>query len=88
MEVPLTGIKRLGLGHTYLNDRSEDKDLVFDILMGADISVYWRPADKGMYEWFSQFNDFEMGNDEKYWIARVWNATMARLGYTEGNPEA
>ena len=34
------------------------------------------------------FNDDEMGNNEKYWIAKVWNATMARLGYTEGNPEA
>ena len=34
------------------------------------------------------FNDDEMGDNEKYWIAKVWNATMARLGYTEGNPEA
>lgn len=35
-----------------------------------------------------EFNDSEMGEMEKYWIARVWNATMARIGYVEGNPEA
>ena len=34
------------------------------------------------------FNDDVMGEDNKYWIARIWNATMARIGYTEGNPEA
>jgi len=34
------------------------------------------------------FNDEEMGDNEKYWIAKVWNATMARLGYVDGNPEA
>lgn len=35
-----------------------------------------------------EFNDENMGNAQRYWIARVWNATMARLGYVVGNPEA
>jgi hypothetical protein len=34
------------------------------------------------------FNDRFMGEEQRHWIAKLWNATMARIGYTEGNPQA
>ncbi len=42
----------------------------------------------GLYTEVTGFNDDVMDDENKYWIARVWNATMARIGYFEGNPEA
>ncbi len=58
IEVPLRGLKEMDGCHVYMADSEADSDLRYEALMGADICVHWRVANKAGYEYFKQFTDF------------------------------
>lgn len=59
IEVPLRGIQSTEGGHAFIAESGGDTDLRYEAMMGADICIYWRVANRNGYEYFKQFSEFK-----------------------------